>query len=429
MVISSRSVDELHALLTPMIEQHGFELDRRHTGTFFDQLRLLSGRLAFKIASTAANQRTEVLGLALARLYLSYQHALDDQVLVPLDSHLELYREARRQRDEVTESTGLQRTDLALFSLDGRRRTVVCRLVEVKCHSGLTGVSDLQRIRERVTRQLNRSAEVLAESFDPDLQSPDRADRVVRNTQLAALLKFYLGRAVRHGVMRPDAAAEADWLLDHLDEGYRWDFTRTGLIFDLSGQGSRQDVDDGIEFHMLGRDVVEDLLEALATDPVLEEGTARPAPAPPHLREGSYPYLSWTAQNFGDPNDPTRSRQMSPGSSCLPMRLPLNPLPDAPPRYSPSRRLACPTLRRARPLPAEVGRNRHQTTCKSRQHRRPGMYQHQCRQRTLPALLTTRKMVVTPFSYEAQMSTWAAPTPHLSSASSAKPSGNVSRWI
>ena len=43
MVISSRSVDEMHALLAPMITQHGFEIDRRHAGTFFDQLRLLSG--------------------------------------------------------------------------------------------------------------------------------------------------------------------------------------------------------------------------------------------------------------------------------------------------------------------------------------------------------------------------------------------------
>jgi hypothetical protein len=271
-VISSRSVDELQALLVPMIEQHGFEIDRRHTGTFFDQLRLLSGRLAFKIASTAPNQRTEVLGLALARLYLAYQRALDDQVLVPLDSHLELYREARRHVDEVAEAAGLQRTDLALFSLDARRRTIVCRLVEVKCYRGLSGVADLQRVRERMAVQLNRSAEVLAENFDSELHSPDRPDRLVRNAQLAGLLRFYLGRAVRHGVMRPDAAAEADWLLDHLDQGYQWDFTRTGLIFDLSGQGTEREVDGGIEFHTVGRDVVEDLLGALATDPVLAGG-------------------------------------------------------------------------------------------------------------------------------------------------------------
>ena len=104
-------------------------------------------------------------------------------MLVPLDSHLELYREARLQADEMADTTGLQRTDLALFSLDARRRIITCRLVEVKCYSNLSGVSDLQRVRERVSSQLNRSAEVLAESFDPNLHSPDRIDRVVRNVE------------------------------------------------------------------------------------------------------------------------------------------------------------------------------------------------------------------------------------------------------
>ena len=77
LVISSRSIDELRALLAPVIRQHGLAVDRRHAGTFFDQLRLLSGRLAFKLASATATQRTEVLGLALARLYLDYQGAID----------------------------------------------------------------------------------------------------------------------------------------------------------------------------------------------------------------------------------------------------------------------------------------------------------------------------------------------------------------
>jgi hypothetical protein len=271
-VVSSRSVDELHALLGPMLEQHGVQIDRRHAGTFFDQLRLLSGRLAFKIASTAPNQRTEVLGLALARLYLAHNQALDDQILVPLDAHLELYREARRRADEVIEGTGLQRTDLALFSLDAVQRTIVCRLVEVKCYSGLGGIAELQRLRERVADQLCRSVEVLAENFDPALRSPDRPDRTIRNTQLARLLRFHLGRAVRNGVMRSDAAAEAAWLLDHLDQGYRWEFTRTGLIFNLSGRGATRELDGGVEYYSVGRDVVEDLLGALVTDPVLAAG-------------------------------------------------------------------------------------------------------------------------------------------------------------
>ncbi|MER5623052.1 hypothetical protein ABT061_18630 [Streptosporangium sp. NPDC002544] len=269
-VISSRSVDELRSLLFPVIAQHGFErIDSRHTATFFDQLRLLSGRLAFKLASAVPTERTEVLGLALARLYLDYQGVLADQILVPLDAHLELYREARKRADEVGEAVGLQRTDLALFGLDARRRTITCRLVEVKCYSSLGGLSAYEELKNRMTVQLDQSAKVLADHFDPHRTQPDRPDRVVRNADLAGLLRFYLGRAIRYQTMRADAANEAEWLLSQLDRGYRLEFTRTGLVFDLGGQGVSSESEGGIEFHRIGRDLAEELIEAIPTDAVL----------------------------------------------------------------------------------------------------------------------------------------------------------------
>ncbi|GAA3509187.1 hypothetical protein FHR32_006627 [Streptosporangium album] len=271
-VISSRSVDELRSLLSPMIAQHGFQIASRHTATFFDQLRLLSGRLAFKLASAVSTQRTEVLGLALARLYLDYQGVLADQILVPLDAHLELYREARKRADEVGEAVGLQRTDLALFSLDARRRTITCRLVEVKCYSSLGNLSAYEDLKNHMAVQLSQSAKVLAEHFDPHRTQPDRPDRVVRNADLAALLRFYLGRAVRYQTMRADAADEARWLLAQLDRGYRLEFTRTGLVFDLGGKGTSSESEGGIEFHRIGRDLAEELIEAIPTDAVLAAG-------------------------------------------------------------------------------------------------------------------------------------------------------------
>lgn len=265
-VVSSRSVDEMQALLAPLTNQHDLRIEHRHVRTFFEQLRLLSGRLAFKLASTAPNQRTEVLGLALARLYLQYQAVLADQVLVPLDAHLELYRDVRQRADEIGESVGLQRTDLALFSLDATRRAITCRLVEVKCVAGLPAVSDLQRLQDRIVSQLDNSTRVLTENFDPAATVDDRPDRALRNAELATLLRFYLGRAVRHGVMARDAATEARWLLDHLDWGFSFDITRTGLIFDLGSIGTEQFTDDGVEFHRIGRDLIEQLLDAIPTE-------------------------------------------------------------------------------------------------------------------------------------------------------------------
>jgi hypothetical protein len=271
LVVSSRSVDELRALLSPVIEEHALRVDPRHAGTFFEQLRLLSGRLAFKLASAAANQRTEVLGLVLARLYLEYQGALADQIVLPLDDHLELYRDARHAASSgVGEAVSLQRTDLALWSLDAGRREITCRLVEVKCYSAVRGESGLSQLRERIAAQLGRSESVLRAHFDPAAEMSDRPDRAVRNAELAGLLRFYLGRAVRHDVMRDDAAAEAEWMLGSLDKsGYRLRFTKSGLIFDLSAAGTESSSEEGVEYHQIGRDLIEELLDTLPTDPVL----------------------------------------------------------------------------------------------------------------------------------------------------------------
>lgn len=263
LVISSRSVEELRSLLGPVLAQHRFEVDAHHTATFFDQLRLLSGRLAFKLASSAPTQRTEVLGLALARLYLDYQGVLADQILVPLDAHLELYREVRQRVDVVGETVGLQRTDLALFSLDARRRAITCRLVEVKCYSSL---SDYDQLTDKITIQLRRSETVLAERFDPHRTLPDRPDRVLLSAEFVSLLRPYLSRAERYKTMRPEAAAEARWLLNCLDRGYRLEFTRAGLVFDLAGSGTGVETEAGIQFHRIGRDLAEELISAIPTD-------------------------------------------------------------------------------------------------------------------------------------------------------------------
>jgi len=280
-VISSRSVDELRALLEPVLTRHGFQVETKHTAGFFDQLRLLSGQLAFKLASAAHTQRTEVLGLVLARLYLDYQGVLTDQILVPLDAHPELLREARRRADEVGESVGLQRTDLALFNLDARRRLITCRLVEVKCYSTL---SAYETLKDKIAMQLRRSEQRLAEHFDPHRTQPDRPDRVLRNAELAALLRPYLSRAERYRTMRADAVAEARWLLNCLDRGYRLEFTRTGLVFDLAGTGVSMEAEGGVEYHRIGRDLCQELIDAIPTE----------LPSPDEPTVGSLSSLSLT---------------------------------------------------------------------------------------------------------------------------------------
>jgi hypothetical protein len=263
-LVSSRKVDELRALLVPVIGDHGIEVEDRHLQTFFEQIRLLSGSLAFKLGSAARNQRSEMLGLALARIYLEGQRALGDQIVVPLDAHHELYAETRRRA--VVAERSLRRTDLALFSFDAHSRTITCRLVEVKAYSTILDVGAYERLQKQISEQIATSEKVLKEQFDPHLTDPDRVDRTVKNLELAGFLRFYLERAERYRMVNRAVGSHARRLLETLDDGFTLRFERAGLVFDLSGASSAPEEIGGVEFHCIGRDEIDELLGAVPTE-------------------------------------------------------------------------------------------------------------------------------------------------------------------
>ncbi|NEE11258.1 hypothetical protein G3M58_32985, partial [Streptomyces sp. SID7499] len=163
------------------------------------------------------------------------------------------------------ESLSFQRSDLALFHLDAQRRTITCRLVEVKCYTALDDIGAYQRLKTKVAQQLRQSETILAESFDPARSTPDRVDRPVKNLALSSMLRFYLERAVRHGTVGHTPRATAHALLDSLDDGYRLDFTRSGLIFDLARSGTDREHEDGVEYHRIGNDLITELINAIPT--------------------------------------------------------------------------------------------------------------------------------------------------------------------
>jgi len=284
LVITSRAVDELQAIIQPVLAHHNIVADDRHAIAILDQLRSLSGRLAFKLISSAT-QRTEALGLALARLYLEHQGVFTNQIVVPLDAHLDLYRTRRRQADELGEEVSLKRTDLALFDLDVAQRTITCRLVEVKCFQQVGEIGAYSALKQRIAEQITDSESTLRFHFDPQLHPIDRADRGVKSRELAALLAFYLERAERYGIMAPAAASEARSFLNSLEDGYDLRFTRSGLIFDLAKSGAdHADSEFGIEYYRIGMNLIEELLQAAAPAETTTLGDLHTTAAPSHAR-------------------------------------------------------------------------------------------------------------------------------------------------
>ena len=199
--------------------------------------------------------------MALARMYLEHQGAMRNQIVVPLDAHIDLFRTAQTDAEAVGDEVTLHRTDLALFDLDLAKRTVSCNLVELKCYAQHLGLSGYGQLKERITEQLNQSERVLQRHFDPQRTTPDRPDRRLKTRELASLLDFYLERGRRYRLMDSEAAEEAGLLLDRLEEGYALQFTRSGLVFDFDKPGTDPPEHEvGIEFHRIGVDLIHELV-------------------------------------------------------------------------------------------------------------------------------------------------------------------------
>lgn len=260
LIISSRSNDELEAMLKPVLLEHGLFADGEQAVQILANLRSLSGQLALKLIS-APTQQAEALGLAMARLYLEYQGALSNQVIVPLDAHTDLYRSSG-EADDVTDAISLKRTDLGLFDLDLNTRTITCNLVEVKCYSQVGDFAAFNQLKERISAQINQSERILQRHFDPALKKPDRPDRLLKSRELAKILRFYLERSLRYEIFDATAAQEARGLLESIEQGYSLQFRRCALIFDFDKTGTEApDNEVGIEFHRIGKDLIHALLE------------------------------------------------------------------------------------------------------------------------------------------------------------------------
>lgn len=267
LAITSRSVAELESLLIPILSEYGLPNTGRHALVMLDQLRSLSGRLALKLLSSSS-QRAEAMGLALSRLFLEHQGVFQNQVVVPLDAHLELYKALKQSAEEMGDEVSFRRTDLALFDLDPSSRVVTCRLVEVKCYSQVGDVAAYAQLKASIADQIAQSEHVLAYHFDPKMADVDRPDRPIKNRDLAALLGFYLDRSERYGVVLPEAAEEAHYFLRRLDEHpYTLQFTRSAVVFDFSKPGTEPaEHENGIEFYRIGSDLIRQLVESAVTD-------------------------------------------------------------------------------------------------------------------------------------------------------------------
>ncbi|MBI1930032.1 ATP-binding protein [Candidatus Poribacteria bacterium] len=179
--------DEVGDILRRGLEELNLEPHPDCVATLLNTLKALSGRLALRLIGNEKRAK-EAIGLAVVVEYMKTRGELENTILIPLDAHLGLFQ----PRSDFIVVTG-ERCDL--LAVDISARSVRCRFIEVKYRQNEMEEPH-QELLDRIVDQIEHTAENFRQFFFP---SERRLDQALYRCQFAALLRFYLDRANRHG--------------------------------------------------------------------------------------------------------------------------------------------------------------------------------------------------------------------------------------
>ncbi len=239
-VLTTRNTQEIEGVLSPMLKQYGIELRTGDEVMVLEGLRSLSGRLALRLEGSNTRAK-EVVGLLFARWLMEDIGALENRIVLPLDAHQSWFVGPGPQR----------RADLLLVGFPGNG-VIRLDVIEVKLRDDLPQTARAPLYRT-MREQTDATEERLRALFDPDLYTLPRADFALRAKELAGILSFYVRRAVRYGLLTAQDGDAALAFAERLDEGYRLDVQRMGIVFERLGSGHHIDEDEpGLTVHRFG---------------------------------------------------------------------------------------------------------------------------------------------------------------------------------
>jgi hypothetical protein len=284
LIVSTFWLSEIEGLIQDGLKKMGIPGTGFHAAQILDVLKSISGKLALKLINNPKDAR-EIIGLALTRLLLERDGALHDGVLIPVDSHTDLFAEHKRQLKDV--DIRLHRNDLILARV--RHGRLNLQLIEVKFRSGAGSPAEEFALKEAIVVKNADTQKVLEARFVPQTDS-DRLDREIQNKQFANLLQFYLDRCRRHGLIDSHIAESADiqTVIRAVTEGnFEVEFERAGFIYNLQGTSKEPEQYKDNCIQVVGNDTIRELLdipadvEAPQVQPTAELSPQLPEPPKP----------------------------------------------------------------------------------------------------------------------------------------------------
>jgi DNA phosphorothioation-dependent restriction protein DptH len=270
MLVTTSHREEIEEILGRAMSEMGFGMVEESVGEVLNHLKKISGRLALRVLGDDSRAR-EAVSLGVVAAYLNVRGELENSILIPVDAHPELFGVQARKK---TGSTRHERCDL--LRIQFLRNRLAATFIEVKSRVSSPASEDLL---ERIVDQIDATQEVFRDLFFR--RDPVRLDHVLQRSRLVTILRFYLRRAWRYGLISDKAQyAAMETAIGRLESGIpdlrvdRW-----GFVVNLRGKPQRKVRIRETEIVFL---TARDLAEVGLTDTKPQRPVKEPtAPAPP----------------------------------------------------------------------------------------------------------------------------------------------------
>lgn len=253
--LTTRPGIEAYRFLEPYLNETGLQslATRENMLCMLEDIRTISGSLLMQAIATD-NKAFEVLGLSLTKRMLEKKGYLRGAFLVPIDLHKDLF--------DIEDDESKERADLMLVRFDTEHRDIHFDVVEVKCRTILSGVTE-EILEEKILGQIEHSIKAFRTHFEIGcLSGSDRIDRAVKNLELRRLLEFYIERAFRFGQL--DAQVRRNYLAfsASLDSGFTMSFDPLEIIYNFSApHGHTKEVTDRFTRYTIGKSLIADIMD------------------------------------------------------------------------------------------------------------------------------------------------------------------------
>ncbi|MBO0898943.1 ATP-binding protein [Cellulomonas sp. zg-ZUI199] len=223
LTVTTKQRGEVVHILKRAMDDLGLDQVGESVTLIIESLLAISGRLVLRLQGSESFAR-EAVSLAALFAHLSARRKLEDAIIVPVDSHEEIFGRSAREADHPA-----RRCDLLLVRVHRGGLRIEC--VEVK--SRKAAALPLQ-LADDIVDQLEETRRLLVARFFA--VDPPRVDAALQRARLAGMLHYYADRAVVNGTLSKEKLADTHKLIDrHLEAWAPVEISMHGYVISLNG--------------------------------------------------------------------------------------------------------------------------------------------------------------------------------------------------